>query len=254
MQTGPCWAALAALSLLLAAATVQAAGIQVPAGAGVQVSGGRIDTAGGDFLIGGRLVLGSGELRGIGALRIAAGGSADFGSGVATLTGDWENRGSFIAGSSRVELRDGGAAFSAILGTTEFANLSLVSLSGKRYRFESGFTQRVAASLQIQGTGLPLQVDVTTPGSIAFLNLLASGTQSVANVGVSDVYASGQNLAPTQTNQGGNGNANGWFGGGPPPRPNVPIPALGWPALLLLGLGILFIATRARGRHAMVRG
>lgn len=244
----------AAATGVFVSAAVGAAAIEVPAGAGIQANGGRIDTAGGDLLIGGSLVLGSGELRGIGALRIAAGGSADFGSGVATLTGDWENRGSFVAGSSRVELRDGGAAFSRILGTTEFANLSLVSLTGKRYRFESGFTQRVAASLQIQGTGSPIQVDVTAPGSIAFLNLLAGGSQAIANVGVSDVYASGQHLAPTQTNQGGNGNATGWFGGGPPPRPTVPVPALGWPALLLLGLGILFIATRARGRHAMVGG
>ncbi|TDR39774.1 hypothetical protein DFR29_115164 [Tahibacter aquaticus] len=245
--------AAAAVGLFVSAA-VGAAGIELPAGAGLQVNGGRIDAAGGDFAIGGNLVLGSGELRGIGALRIAAGGSADFGSGLATLSGDWENRGSFLAGSSRVELRDGGAASSRLLGTSEFASLSLVTLTGKRYRFESGFTQRVAASLQIQGSGLPLQVDVTTPGSIAFLNLLAGGTQAIANVGVSDVYASGQHLAPTQTNQGGNGNATGWFGGGPPPRPQVPIPALGWPALLMLGLAILFIASRARGRHATVRG
>lgn len=241
-----------AAALLFFTAAAQA-DVAVPSGASLQLAGGRLDLAGGDVFIGGALGLGSGELRGVGALRILAGGSADFGSGVATLAGDWENRGSFTAGSSRVELRDG-PAVSQILGTTQFANLSLVSLTGKRYRFESGFTQRVGANLQITGTGPAIQVDVTAPGSVAFLDLLPGGSQNIANVGVSDVHATGQHLAPTQTNQGGNGNDNGWFGGGPPPRPTVPIPALSPAALLLTALGLIFIAMRRREAGATFRG
>jgi hypothetical protein len=240
-----------AVALLFFAAVAQA-DVVVPPGANVQLSGGRLDLAGSNVLIGGALGLGSGELRGVGALRIFAGGSADFGSGVATLSGDWENRGTFTAGSSRVELRDG-PAMSQILGTTAFANLSLVSLTGKRYRFESGFTQRVSANLQISGSGAAIQVDVTAPGNLAFLDLLPGGSQSIANVGVSDVHATGQHLAPTQTNQGGNGNDNGWFGG-PPPQPTVPIPALSPAALLLTALGLIFIVMRRREAGATSRG
>lgn len=240
-----------ALALLFFAAAAQA-DIVVPPGASLQLSGGRLDLAGSDVLISGALGLGSGELRGVGALRILAGGSADFGSGVATLSGDWENRGTFTAGSSRVELRDG-PAVSQILGTTPFANLSLVSLTGKRYRFESGFTQRVSANLQISGTGAAIQVDVTAPGSVAFLDLLPGGSQSIANVGVSDVHATGQHLAPTQTNQGGNGNDNGWFGG-VPPRPAVPVPTASPAALLLQALGLIFFAMRRREAGAISRG
>lgn len=240
--------AATAAALLCSAAGARAQSLSIPAGAAFQVAGGRIEAAGGDIRIDGLLGLGAGELRGVGALRIGAGGTADFGSGVATLTGDWENRGIFNAGMSRVELRDGLFAASAILGTNQFANLSLVSLTGKRYRFESGFTQRVAANLQIQGTGPAIQVDVTTPGGLAYLDLLAGGTQSIANVGVSDVFATGQHLAPTQTNHGGNGNDDGWFGGGGPVVPAVPVPALSWPALLLLGVGLYAIAVRRRVR------
>lgn len=250
MRTGlrRAWAAALLFSTFpLFAATAQAQSLTVPAGASLQVSGGRIDLAGGDAGIAGLLALGAGELRGVGALRIAAGGTADFGSGTATLTGDWENRGIFNAGSSRVELRDGASPSSAILGTSQFANLSLVSLTGKRYRFESGFTQRVAAQLQILGQGPALQVDVTVPGNLAYLNLLAGGTQAIANVGVSDVYATGQHLAPTLTNQGGNGNAQGWFGsGGGVVTPPTPVPALGWPMLLVLAAGMWWVAARSR--------
>jgi hypothetical protein len=246
--------ATTAALLLCAFAAAQAQKLSIPSGGTVQINGGRLALSGGDIRIDGRFALGSGELRGVGALRIGAGGTADFGSGVATLTGDWENRGIFNAGTSRVELRDGPVAVSSILGTNAFANLSLVSLTGKRYRFESAFTQRVAANLQIQGTGPAIQVDVTAPGSVAFLNLLPGGSQSIANVGVSDVHATGQPLAPTQTNQGGNGNDNGWFGGGGPVIPPTPVPAVGWPMLLLLGIGLFVIATRPRVRHAFVRG
>ncbi|WP_257389555.1 hypothetical protein [Tahibacter caeni] len=246
-------ACLLASLLPLPFAVVQAQGLALPAGARLQLDGGRLEAAGGDVLVDGTLVLGAGELRGVGALRIAAGASADFGSGTATLTGDWENRGTFLAGSSRVELRDGPAAVSAVLGTNLFANLSLVSGSGKRYRLESGLTQAVGGNLQIQGLGPAIQVDVTAPGSVAYLNLLPGGSQTIANVGVSDVHATGQHLAPTQTNQGGSGNDSGWFGGGVV-IPRTPVPALSPGLQLLLAMGLVLIAMRRRGLAAVSRG
>lgn len=246
-------ACLLASLLPLPFAAVQAQGLALPPGARLQMDGGRLEAAGGDLLIDGALILGTGELRGVGALRIAAGGSADFGSGLATVTGDWENRGAFTAGSSTVALCDGPVATSAILGTSQFANLSLVSAAGKRYRFESGLTQTVGANLQIQGQGPAIQVDVTVPGSAAFLNLLPGGSQAIANVGVSDVHATGQRLAPTQTNQGGRGNDSGWFGGGVAVTP-VPVPTLSHGLQLLLAAGLILIATRRRALAAISRG
>lgn len=237
----------------LFAMTAQAQSLMVPAGASLNVSGGRVELANGAFSVAGTFGLGAGELRSAGAVRIASGGTADFGSGVATVFGDWENRGIFNAGTSRIELRDGPAA-SAVLGISRFANLSLVSAAGKHYRFESGLTQSVSGQLQIQGQGPPIQVDATAPGSVASLNLLPGGTQAIANVGVSDVYATGQHLAPAQTNQGGNGNDDGWFGGGGPVTQPVPVPALGWPMLLALAAGMLWISTRSRVRQFNARG
>lgn len=104
--------------------------------------------------------------------------------------------------------------------------------------------------LQIVGNGAPIQVDVTASGSIAFLNLATGGTQNIANVGVSDVHATGQHLAPTLTNQGGSGNDTGWFGGGgPQPLPPVPVPLLSPATLGALAMVLAFFGLRRRARR-----
>jgi hypothetical protein len=237
-------------ALLCAPAFAGAAGLSVPAGAHVSLNGGSAALAGQDLRIDGALALGSGSLFGLDALRTGAGAQADLGSGLVELSGDWENRGTLVAGTSQVRLLDG-QADSAILGSTTFASLALVSSSGKRYHFESGLTQTVSGQLTVQGaSGLPIQVDVTQPGSTAFLDLLPSGTQAIAHVGVSDVHASGQPLAPTLSNEGGRGNDQGWFGngGGPGPGAAVPAPTLSPAALFLFALAIGLAALRARRR------
>lgn len=224
------------------------AGVSVPAGASLDLGGGRIEVAGGDVEVRGVLHLGAGQLLGVRDFRVLA-GSADLGSGLIRLTGDWENRATLVAGSSRVEFRDGAAAVRAILGSSSFATLSLVSANGTRYRIESGSTQHIAALLDIVGQGVPIQMDVTVAGTVANLELLAGGTQSIDNVGVSDVHAIGQPLAPDQTNQGGNGNDDGWFGQGGVVTPPVivqplVVPALDGFGLLLLGLSFGVAAWR----------
>lgn len=211
------------------------AGITVPAGATFDLDGGRVDVAGGDVESRGTLRLGDGELTGVGDFRVLA-GTADLGSGLIRIAGDWENRAVVTAGGSVVEFRDGPAAIRAILGSTAFATLSLVSANGTRYRIESGSTQRIATLLEIVGTGVPIQIEASS-ASIASVNLLAGGTQAIDNVGVSNVHAIGQPLAPTQTNQGGSGNANGWFGqGGGGVTPPTIVEPLVVPALSDLGL------------------
>lgn len=228
------------------------AGITVPAGATLELDGGTLDLAGGDVESRGTVRLGGGELLGVGDFRVLA-GTADLGSGRITLVGDWENRATVTAGSSVVEFRDGPAAIRAILGSTSFATLSLISANGSRYRLESGSTQQIATLLQIVGEGVPIQIDVTAAG-IAAVDLLPGGAQDIANVGVSNVHATGQPLAPTLTNQGGSGNAAGWFGGGGggPTDPPVVVPPLVVPALSDVGLllmVLLFGAVAWRQRH-----
>lgn len=228
------------------------AGISIPAGAALDIGDGRIEVAGGDVEIRGALRLGNGQLLDVGDFRVLA-GSADLGSGVIRLVGDWENRATLIAGTSRIEFRDGATAIRAILGSTDFATLSLVSANGTRYRIESGSTQHIAELLEIVGEGVPIQIDVTTAGSIARFDLLAGGTQDIDNVGVSDVHAVGQRLAPEQTNQGGNGNDDGWFGQGgvtPPPLvvPPLVVPTLSDVGLLLLTLLFGAVALRRLGQ------
>lgn len=237
-------------AFLFAPVFAGAAGLSVPAGAHVSLNGGSAALAGQDLRVDGALALGSGSLFGLNALRTGTGAQADLGSGLVELFGDWENRGTIVAGTSQVHLLDG-PADSAILGSTTFASLALVSSGGKRYHFESGLTQTVSGQLTVQGaSGAPIQVDVTQPGTTAFLDLLPSGTQTISHVGVSDVHASGQPLAPNLSNEGGRGNDQGWFGngGGPGPGAAVPAPTLSPATLFLLALAIGLAALRARRR------
>ncbi len=232
---------------LAAASGACFAHLEIPAGGAVDLAGGSVDLAGGDLIDQGALSLNAGQVLGTGAFRVLAGGSADLTGGLVRAVGDWENLGGINATGSSIELRDGVAGASSLLGTTSFHNLSLVSGSGKRYRLESGKTQHVGGLLEIQGLGPPIQVDVTSPGVIALLDLAPGGSQSIANVGVSDVYATGQHLAPTQTNQGGNNNDRGWFGklfGA-----TAAIPTLSLAGLVALGLITLTLGMRVARRR-----
>lgn len=237
---------------LFASSAASAAGFTVPAGAQLNLGGGHLLLAAQDLRIDGALSLGSGLLLDLASLHVGGGAQADLGSGVVSLSGDWDNQGSVAAGSSQVMFVDG-PADSAVLGSTTFANASFDSANGKRYHFQSGLTQSISALLQIHGNGTPIQIDVTQPGATAFLNLLASGTQDIANVGVSDVHASGQPLAPTQTNQGGRGNAAGWFGtggggGGGGVTNAIATPMLSPAGSMLLCFALFGLALRARRR------
>lgn len=215
-------------------------GITVPAGAKLDLAGGQLALADGDLTLGGDLQLDAGSVLDARNFQINGSGTAALGSGNITLFGDWSNAGTVNAGSSQVHFVDGGLATSGVLGATTFASVSFVSATGKRYFFASGSTQTVAGALVVQGTqAAPIQFDVTNPGSVARLKLLASGSQAIQHVGVSDVHATGQHLAPNQVNEGGRGNDTGWFRA--LLSPSVPVPGLTpWSALLLLlGLGLL---------------
>ena len=195
---------------------------------------------GGDLATGGVLQLGAGHVADLRNFQVTGGGQASLGSGQIELFGDWSNGGTINPGSSLVSFIDGALASSTLLGSSTFASLSFLSTTGKRYLFQSGSTQTINYALTIQGTqALPIQFDVTSPGSVANINLLPSGSQAIQYVGVSDVHATGQHLAPSQDNDGGRGNATGWFRALLAPYAAVPGLTPWAIAMLLLALSLV---------------
>ena len=207
-----------------AAARPALADLVVPAGATISLGGGSVDMSCTDVIVGGTLQLASGNVANARHVTILPGGTIDGGSGGITLGGNWTNSGQFIAGTSAVRFRDVCSLSTAtIAGSTTFATASFVTGAGRNFLFAVGTTQTITNVLEIAGTaGSPLQFRSVAPGQVANINLLGSGTQLIQHVGVTDVWATGQWLAPTLTNEGGGGNANRWFGGSGPGAAAIP--------------------------------
>lgn len=231
--------------VLLCLASTAGAQLVIPASGSLALNGGSLNLAGTGLQIGGLLSLGSGQINNAGSVGILAGGTLDAGSGLLTLSGDWSNAGNFLAGSGSVDFVDG-AAQSLLSGNTAFANLSFISAVGKNYLFAVGSTQTISGLLTIAGSAAqPIQFRSTAAGQAANIDLLAGGTQNIAHVGVSDVHATGQPLAPNLTNEGGTGNALGWFAAAVV-QSAVPAATLTLPGMLLFALALLAIVWHSR--------
>jgi len=211
-----------------------AADVTVPANAIGSLNGGTLDLACTDLIVAGTLQIGSGQVLNARNITVQPGGVLDGGSGAIELGGNWSNNGGFLAGTGTVRFRDLCALASATISgsSSSFANARFVTSSGKNYVFAVGSTQTITGILEISGTASqPIQFRSSASGQVAFINLTGTGTQQIVHVGVTDVWATGQPLAPSQTNEGGGGNAKGWFGTPigppiPPPREVTSIPAL----------------------------
>jgi hypothetical protein len=213
----------------------------VPAGATTKLASGVVDLACTDLVVGGTVQVQSGAINNVRNVTIQSGGTLDGGSGVIQVGGNWSNSGSFSAGTGEVDFRDLCGGLSAtVSGNTTFSRASFVSNIGKNYVFAVGSTQTILSLLQISGTAAnPIQFRSSASGQVAFINLVNGGTQQIQHVGVTDVWATGQCLAPGQANEGGGGNAKNWFvcsgggGGGGSATPNS-IPALDTAGLVAL--------------------
>lgn len=243
-----------ALAFLLGcfAASGAHADLDVPAGGQYILDAGVTDMACTNVTVSGTLLVQGGSLVNVRHLSIQPGGTIDGGSGLIELGGDWNNAGTFIPGTSQVNFRDlCGLTSVVIAGSTTFHDLSFVSSIGKNHSFFTGTTQTVGGELEIVGTApLPIQFRSTSSSVTAFIDLLPGGTQAIQHVGVTDVWATGQWLAPLLTNEGGGGNANRWFGR-PTKLAPIKVPTLGDAALaiaaLMLGLaGAMNLRRRAR--------
>jgi hypothetical protein len=237
-------------------ATGARADLIVPPGAVFLLDGGTTDLQCTDLVVGGTLRLATGSIANARHVTIKAGGSIEGQSGVIALGGNWSNDGQFIAGASVVRFRDlCSLATSGVSGNTTFATASFVSAIGKGYAFAAGSTQSVSGVLEIAGTAAaPIQFRSSAPGNVASIDLLPDGSQPIQHVGVTDVWATGQWLAPQPANEGGGGNANRWFG---QPVEALPVPTLGagWLAALALGLAAFAsFALRREERDGNDRG
>jgi hypothetical protein len=228
-------------ALLISVVAGQAkADLVVPVGATTSLGSGIVDLACTDLVVGGTVRVQSGAVRNVRNVTIQSGGAIDGGSGVIQVGGNWTANGSFVAGTGEVDFRDlCGVGAASISGNTTFFRASFVSTTSKNYIFGVGSTQRILSVLEISGaTPSPIQFRSATPGQVASIDLVNSGTQLIQHVGVTDVWSTGQCLAPGQSNEGGGGNAKNWFicssGGGGGSTP-ASIPALDAAALLALG-------------------
>lgn len=223
MVAAPCWA-----------------GISVGSGGSISLGQGSIDLGGGDLAVSGQFDVAGGSVFGIGNVLIN--GTLDGGSGPLEVLGDWINNGTFNASTGSVQMLDDTGSIAQLGGASTFNVLSMTSSAGGAFVLESGQVQRVLSSLTIQGSGSPVQIRSSNPPQVAELVLERGGSQNISNVGVSDVHATGEHLAPQQTNQGGTGNAFGWFGIG-----ILAVPTLSMGGLVLLILAFFGVAFLRRG-------
>ena len=242
---------LAALALAILARSAMA-DLVVPPGATIDLGTGTFDLGCTDVQVAGTLIVG-GTLNNVRHFSILPGGNVLTTNGSIDVGGNWSNQGSFGSGTTIVRFRDlCGVADATISGNTTFSDVSFVTTTGKAYRFAVGSNQTITGLLEMLGTGAPIRFYSTLAGNVATIDLKPSGTQQILNVGVSDVWAIGQWLAPNQTNVPGFGNANRWFG---VPTANTPIPLIDRTALAVLAALLALAGSLAiRRRREAPRG
>jgi hypothetical protein len=238
------WVSFAACALV----SVAYADLVVPAGGSYALNGGSSDLGCTDLIVAGALSIDSGSLTGVRSVNIQSGGSITATSGTLSLSGDWSNAGTFSGGSGLVSFVDAAGCATAggtISGNTTFSQLSFITATGKTYRIASGSLQTITQFLTIQGApGLPLVLRGATPGQPASIALL--GDQSTSNFGAADLFATGNWIAPNQTNAIAGSGVSRVFG-----DPNPPIPAL--PGVLLGVLALLLAALSRRSLTTLTK-
>jgi hypothetical protein len=240
--------ALAAAASLLAlglAAPASAGKLTVGAGASFDVGTGILSLGCADLDVTGTFsagTLGFGQARDV---TINPGGVLNGDSATLSLAGDWDNAGTFNAGTSTVAMVDGCSLFGSVVsGNTSFSKLSLETTTAKQVSFAAGSTQTATGLFSIQGAlGNRLVLRSTAGGSPAFLNATGGNTATFVDVDDIDATAGNDIFIPPNSVKGPN--TPGWLLGIPVPLLG-PI-ALGALALLLLGSGkrLLHRTTRA---------
>jgi hypothetical protein len=149
-------------------------------------------------------------------LQIEPAGTLQAQASTISLAGNWDNRGTFDAGTGTVRFEDGCVPNpSSIGGNNTFFDLRIISSTGKTVRFEAGATQSVLDGLTLMGApGDLLVIRSSIPGQRAFLDLGPGASQLIDYVNVADNAATGQDLAPgpaPAAHSIDSGNSTGWF-------------------------------------------
>jgi autotransporter-associated beta strand protein len=142
-------------------------------------------------------------------LTIDAGDTLSSGNFDITVSGDWNNQGTYSSGTETVSFTDS-AKSSTITGSTSFANLLVPSAAaGKTIYFQDGTTQIVTSDLSITGTsGNEILLRSTAPGTQWTIRN-DTATQDISYVdvqdsNVDDASTGGDLLAAFSTDSGGN--------------------------------------------------
>jgi len=231
-------------AVLVVATGASAAEFSVGSGASVDLGTGSLDLGCADLTVGGTLSAGTVGFAQARDVTIDPTGLVNGNSATLEVAGDWDNAGSFNAGTSTVKMVDGcGLASAVIAGDTTFANLEMTTSTGFLYSFDSGSTQTVTSSLTLLGdTGNLLTIRSTLDGSAAFLNV--QGSSSADFVDVQDNDATGGNAITLGPNSVLGTNTPGWF-----PAAAL-VPALGALSLGALALGLWLTGHRTLRRRA----
>ena len=245
-----------AFALLLALAAESAvASVTIGSGSTVNFADGTFDFGCQDMAIAGQATGTAETLRSIVNLIISSGGGLAPGAGTIWLGGDFANAGTFVPGTSRVNVVDTcGSGISRVSGATNFYEFAVVSNSGKQLVFPVGATQTVSHALTFLGaTGKLLNIVSSATGTKALLTVSPAATQTIGYVNARDNDASGGATiapgTPAQYHSVDSGALINWFGGmSGGGGAMVQAPLLGTVGRFLLLLGFLFVAANVRGK------
>jgi hypothetical protein len=230
---------LLAVGAVLAFATgASAQQVTVGSGSSVDLGTGSLDMGCANLTVTGTMAAGTSGFTQARNVTIGPSGLLNGNSAVLEVAGDWDNTGTFNAGTSTVQMVDGcGLSSAVITGDTTFANLEMTTASGKFYGFTSGSTQTVTSSLSLLGAaGNLLTLRSTVGGSAAFLDV--QGTGGGDFVDVQDIDATAGNLITLGPNSMKGSNTPGWLAA-------ALVPVFGAPGLALLALSLLWSGLRA---------
>ena len=220
-----------------------AAQLTVGAGSSMDLGSGSLGLGCADLVVAGTLAAGTDGIASAGNVTIDSGGVLNGESATLEVTGDWNNAGTFVAGTSSVQLADGcGLSSAVITGDSAFHELVMTTSTGKLYSFAAGSTQTVTQSLSIVGAaGNLLAIRSTVDGEAAFIDL--QGSASTDYVDVKDNHAIG-NVIPLGATSVNSGNTLKWW--------VFPIPALPVAGVALLIVGLMWAGSHFAGRGAVI--
>ncbi len=212
-----------AFSMLLCGICAYAEPMHIPAGSTMEIGSGELDAGSYDIVVDGTVVITSGSLS-VANLEIGPAGRLEGGSGVITVAGNWINAGQFDAGTGEVVLIDGATSPVSVIGDNAFYNLTITSSMGKRVEFPADSTTIVEGDLIATGVSSdPVVLASDTPGEMA--KILIGGDESLTDAVYEGVMI------------------------GPLPVPGShPVPVMGLWQLIMMTLGLLFIALQPVGR------